>query len=262
VDAVNGTGSSTTAIVDRLQHLEPVEVVRELGNPWSLAFLILLFFVLVRLSRRLGRRLAERGLLPWLNRASRVVLRIGIAVFGLWLLVVLVPAWMGPALPWLLLGLLVIVVWSARDVLPDLMAGLVLRLERRMRLGRRVQLAQVAGVVQAVGFRVTTVLDVGGRLVDVPNRALLNQTVASDPGPWPVHEATVSLRRDVDVERARRALKDAALASAWTPLEPDPVVRRDGVTPTKWIVRVRLRDLRDSARFDGELAERVDELLR
>lgn len=260
---MNGTAtSSTAAIVDRIQHLGVVEMIRDLGNPWTLAAIILLFFLLVRVSRRLGRRLAAEGILPTINRGLRVALRIAIAILALWLVVVLVPTWMGPALPWLLLGVFVIVVWSARDLLPDLMAGLVLRLERRLHVGQRVRLRDVSGVVRAVGFRVTTITDAAGHQVDVPNRTLLGDAVTSEPGAWPIHEATVTLPRDVESERARRAVRDAALASPWTPLEPDPVVRRHGEVPTQWIVRVRLRDLRYGPQFDGELAERVEELLR
>ncbi len=256
------TTSSTAAIVERIQHSGAVEMIRDLGNPWTLAASIVVLFLLVRLSRRFGRRLAAEGILPALNRGARIVLRIVIAVLALWLLVVLVPTWMGPALPWLLLGVFVIVFWSARDLLPDLMAGLVLKFERRLHVGQRVQVAQVAGVVRSVGIRVTTIVDASGREVDVPNRAVLGDAVASEPGAWPTHEATVTLPRDVESERARRALCDAALASPWTPLEPDPVARRHGEIPTKWIVRVKLRDLRYGAQFDGELAERVEEILR
>lgn len=256
------TSTSAVPIVDRFARLEGIEVVREIGNPWTLFVLIVFFLVLVRLSSMLQPRLARHGILPRSNRIARIVLRALVLVLALWLLVVLVPAWMGPALPWVLLGGLVLVVWSARDVLPDLMAGGVLRLERRVKPGVWVEGGSFAGIVHQVGIRATTLRDASERRVDVPNRALLGAPVASVAGPWPTHESTVSLPRDLEADRARAALVDAALASPWTPLEPDPRVSRDGTSPTQWRVRVRLLDIRHAARFDGELLERAEAILR
>ncbi|MGB5349322.1 MAG: hypothetical protein WBN10_06950, partial [Polyangiales bacterium] len=58
------------------------------------------------------------------------------------------------------------------------------------------------------------------------------------------------------------ALTDAILSSPWVLAGATPVVLRDPADPNLWRVRTKLLEPRFSVHFEGELLERVEDLLR
>ena len=83
-----------------------------------------------------------------------------------------------------------------------------------------------------------------------------------DSGAEAEHEVVVRLEGYLDASRVRLALTDAILSSPWVLAGATPVVLRDPADPVVWRVRSKLLEPRFSVHFEGELLERVEDLLR
>ncbi len=224
--------------------------------PWALSL-----WVLGSVLGRLARGFSAEGLLPGLLEGLRLLLRVVAVVFVLVAVGRSLPPSVRPALPWALLAAAAAVGWSARDVLPDLVAGVLLVTERRIRPGRWVGGDGFAGTVERVGLRASTLRDSLGRRVTVPNRHLLSVPLIEGRAVGGEHEVQLRLPEHCVAADVRAALRDAVLLSPWVPPGADPVVLRDPVDRALWTVRAPLLEVRWAARFEGELLERAEELL-
>jgi hypothetical protein len=211
-----------------------------------------------------GRSAAD-GLLPngvfpralrWLEVAARILTVV--AVIGLAL--ALIPERLAPAVPWMAVAAAAALGWSARDVLPDLVAWVFLAAEGRLRAGTWVEGDGFEGRVSSLRPRATWVVDPRGRFVWVPNRRLIGDAVRTD-GAHPEAIVTVAAPDGVAAEDTRRALREAVLLSPWVAPGARPEIAWDSAAPGRWTVRVRLLDLRFRDRFAGTLPERVQEVL-
>lgn len=163
---------------------------------------------------------------------------------------------------WALLVLLVVVGWSVRDLFADLVAGAVLAAERRVKKGVWVSGNGFQGTVEGRSLRATWLRDGQGHRLTVPNRALVGTPMVYDAGADAEHEVVVRLEGYEDAGRVRMALTDAILSSPWVLAGANPVVLRDPADPVVWRVRTKLLEPRFSVHFEGELLERVEDLLR
>jgi small-conductance mechanosensitive channel len=227
----------------------------------ALIVVLLAGLLLGSLLRRLREALPTAGALPRTLAITHGALRLAILVVFLALLTRLLPAWMSPALPWMVLAAAAALGWSARDVLPDAVAGVVLAFERRIRRGVWLSGEGFAGTVEGLGIRATTLRDARGHRVSIPNRRLLSAPVVSDTSVGSEHEVTLRIPMEQPAARIRRALHDAVLLSPWVPPDARPVVLRDPDEPALWHVRSSLLEIRFAARFEGELLERAEEIL-
>ena len=75
-------------------------------------------------------------------------------------------------------------------------------------------------------------------------------------------EVVVLLEGYRDAGKVRMALTDAILSSPWVLAGANPIVLRDPADPVVWRVRTKLLEPRFSVHFEGELLERVEDLLR
>ncbi|HJK96963.1 MAG TPA: mechanosensitive ion channel family protein [Polyangiaceae bacterium LLY-WYZ-14_1] len=215
------------------------------------------FFLVVRLAGR-GRQQVRRGGL--VDRGLALIIlagRLAMTAAVIVLLANLIPGWVTPVA----LAALVAVGWSARDIAPDLLAGLVLLAERRVLPGMEVSASGVEGVVEARGLRATVLRDERGRRVTLPNRHLLRAPLRVRGDGGRVHEASIQLPDGADRDAAalRAALLDTVATSPWVPAHARPEVRRDGDVRGRWWVRTELLDERHAGFFDGELLERLAE---
>lgn len=212
--------------------------------------------VLVGVGRK---RLPARGVVPRLLSGLQIALRALVAVIGLVFVARFVPASYAPVLLWVALAAAAAAGWSARDFLPDLLAGVVLLVERRIRPGVWVSGAGYAGDVQSLGPRAAKVRDQEGRIVSVPNRALLSGPVSVEASAHPEVEVALRVPEGTSATRARRVIQDVALLSPWRVLREPPEVRRDGEDPRVWHVRVRLIEPQFLKAFESALADQVEE---
>lgn len=237
-------------IRERLDDIAPLSPVGRLSMALLLAGL---FLVIGRATARLRTRLNETGVLP---RSLAIVGRLSVATAGLlvvWGGVAFLPT-MAPTVLWgTLAAILALVLVGAWGLLPDVFAGAVLLVERRVQVGLRVEGEGFAGTVMRTTWRSIWLRTPRGRL-EIPNRLLL-------AGPTQVsrsaeHELTLELESTAS---ARQRIEDAVLASAFTPPTPKVRVHRDPRHPRRWVVHTRLLHPRFAPAFDADLPARVAE---
>jgi small-conductance mechanosensitive channel len=192
-----------------------------------------------------------------------LVLILRLVGFGLLLAIVL--ALVPGGHDWILWALAVlglVVGWSVRDLFADLVAGAVLAAERRVKKGMWVSGDGFQGTVEGRSLRATWLRDGQGHRLTVPNRAMVGAPMVYDAGSDAEHEVVVRLEGYEDAGKVRMALTDAILSSPWVLAGATPVVLRDPADPVVWRVRTKLLEPRFSVHFEGELLERVEDLLR
>lgn len=236
--------------------LLPELPMRGLRNGLALLLLAIASALMANLARRSRAPLLPDGILPTTLRLVETVARILVVFFVLGVLAAWLPASIAPGLPWVVVAIAVAVGWSARDVLPDLVAWLLLSLEGNLRPGQWLSVEGRRGRVERVGMRATRLRDHLGNVVLMPNRFLVRAPVTADVG-WPTIEVRLRLDPAHGPARIRSALREAAELSPWVaPCEPE--VYRDGEA---WVVRLDLLDGTFADRVEGTLAERVEEIL-
>jgi small-conductance mechanosensitive channel len=149
-----------------------------------------------------------------------------------------------------------------RDLFADLVAGAVLAAERRVKKGMWVSGDGFQGTVEGRSLRATWLRDGQGHRLTVPNRAMVGAPMVYDAGADAEHEVVVRLEGYEHAGKVRMALTDAILSSPWVLAGATPVVLRDPADPVVWRVRTKLLEPRFSVHFEGELLERVEDLLR
>ncbi|MEM7435233.1 MAG: mechanosensitive ion channel domain-containing protein [Myxococcota bacterium] len=190
-----------------------------------------------------------------------IALRLG----GLGVILAIVLELLPAGQDWILWGLAILVLvtgWSVRDLFADIVAGAVLAAERRVRKGMWVSGDGFQGTVEGRSLRATWLRDGQGHRLTVPNRTMVAAPMVYDSGAEAEHEVIVRLEGYHDAGRVRLALNDAILSSPWVLAGATPVVLRDPADPVVWRVRSKLLEPRFSVHFEGELLERVEDLLR
>ncbi len=198
-----------------------------------------------------------RGLLG----AVIAVLRVSLFVFAILLGLQLIPTgsdWFW----WATIATFVLVTWSIRDLFADLIAGIIITAERRIKKGMWVSGKGFEGAVERRSLRATWLRDGEGHQLTVPNRAMVGAPIVYATGAEAEHEVIVRLEGYGYASKVRQALNDAVLSSPWVLAGAAPVVLRDPTDPVLWRVRTRLLEPRFAVHFSGELLERVEDILR
>jgi hypothetical protein len=231
-------------------------------RPLLILFLSLLGVVLVLFAAERARGWITTNIA--LTRVlGGIALFLRVAAIGLLLAIVLQLIPEGQ--DWILWGLVVLVLvvgWSVRDLFADLVAGGVLAMERRVKKGVWVSGDGFQGTVEGRTLRATWLRDGQGHRLTVPNRAMVGAPMVYDAGADAEHEVVVRLEGYEDASKVRMALTDAILSSPWVLAGANPIVLRDPADPVVWRVRTKLLEPRFSVHFEGELLERVEDLLR
>lgn len=249
-----------SALRDAGSALVPKIVLRGVGWGFLLTVLGVLTWVTSRALSPLRDRLAEDGLIPGAISALQHTLRIITILLILGAIAAVLPKNLEPALPIIVIAAAAAVGWSLRDLLPDLVAGVVIAAERRVRSGQWISTAATAGIVVRTALRSTHVRDATGRLVSIPNRMLLKTPIVTDKGRWPTLEIELLVSSNHPPSAVRRVIEDAVLVSPWAAPVPAQMIREEQ-EPGRWRVRVRILASRFADRFEGGLREHVEEVL-
>lgn len=219
-----------------------------------------MWFIIATLAVVLGRwidgtktTLPSRGLLPAVARVMEVVCRIAALIAVLFGTMRLVPDAYFQYFPVVLVAASVAVGWSARDVLHDVLAGVLLVVEHRLVPEMRVEADGRVGTVINVGFRSVSMESDDGQIIRIPNRDFLSTDTRVDKDPYAPVEVVVEAPHG-----ARRRLEEIALASPLVAPGHPPEVFRDPEHPERWVVRARLVHPRWTLAFRGAVQDRLE----
>ena len=218
------------------------------------------WFLIATIAVLLGRRmdsargkLPKRGLLPALAQVTKVISRIAALIAVLFGCMRMVPDAYFQYFPVVLVAASVAVGWSARDVLHDVLAGILLVVEHRLVPDMRVEADGRVGTVINVGFRSVSMESDDGQIIRIPNRDFLSTDTRVDKDPYAPVEVAVEAPPG-----ARRRLEEIALASPLVAPGHPPEVFRDPEHPERWVVRARLVHPRWALAFRGAVQDRLE----
>jgi hypothetical protein len=260
-------GEPPPGIARPTQRWEQPEQAKQLEKPRERRSLPILFLTLLAVGFVLFMVERARSWITTNIALSRVLggLVLVLRITGLGLLLGIVLKLIPEGQDWILWSLVVLAVvvgWSVRDLFADVVAGAVLAAERRIKKGVWVSGDGFQGTVEGRSLRATWLRDGQGHRLTVPNRAMVGAPMVYDAGADAEHEVVVRLEGYQDAGKVRMALTDAILSSPWVLAGANPVVLRDPADPVVWRVRTKLLEPRFSVHFEGELLERVEDLLR
>lgn len=226
----------------------------------QLILLILLALLAIWILTRMRRPLPERGLVPRLLGTLHLFARIAVVLLALMIATRLLPGWLRPALLLTIAAAAIAIgfgtVWI---VLPDVIAGILLVAEARVRRGLWITCDGLAGTVERVGPRVTVLQDADGHRLTVPNRHLIRSPIHAIDRRWPELQLSLRVPTDRPAGEVRRAVEDAVLCSPYLPPDPRLSVTRDPEDPQVWRIHVRLLEVNHREAFEGQLLERIEE---
>ncbi len=131
---------------------------------------------------------------------------------------------------WLLAAMTVGLGFGLQEIFANFVSGLILLLERPMRVGDVVTVGHVTGKVTRIRIRATTVLDDDRKELIVPNKEFITGQLVN----WTLSDTTirfilpVGVAYGTDTERARSILLQAARANPSVLKEPTPTVNLVG----------------------------------
>ena len=149
-----------------------------------------------------------------------------------------------------------------KDLLADIVGGLVVVLEQPFQVGDKVQMGEYYGEVVDIGVRSTTLVTPNDTLVVVPNFTLFNDSVANANTSDAEMLVTVDffVDPDSDVGRATDIVEDALITSPYVFVADDApatVVVEDDLYYRTITGKAYVNDLRSEMDFKTDVTERV-----
>ncbi len=243
VDPLTGAASTWTDGSRRslAEDLLPPPPRRGAARAIGFCLLALLALLLAGGAERLQARVRTTGLLPRLLSTATGIGRASVVpLLFLALLSVLPPAW-GVAVPFALVAVAVAMGWSSRELLADIFAGFVLTVERRIRMGDRVDLGEDGqGTVQALGLRAACLSLDDGTLLTIPNHRLAARQVRIDPDATPTVVVHLPVRGGRSTVESLTLLHELVLIQPWLAPGRAPRIGRDPKHPDTWRIEARI----------------------
>ncbi|MGI9238310.1 MAG: mechanosensitive ion channel domain-containing protein, partial [Woeseiaceae bacterium] len=129
-------------------------------------------------------------------------------------------------LQWLVAGLTVGIGFGLRDIIASFISGLIILIERPIRVGDMVSVGDVSGTVSRIQIRATTIRTLDRQELLVPNKEFIATPVLN----WSLSDEMVRIHTTVgiaygsDVEKALRLLEEVALEHPDVMTDPEPLV--------------------------------------
>jgi small-conductance mechanosensitive channel len=149
-----------------------------------------------------------------------------------------------------------------KDLLADIVGGLVLIAEQPYQIGDKISIGEYYGEVVNIGIRSTQVMTPNDTLVSVPNYIFFNDSVANANAGQAEMLVTVDFYIDPesDARRARRIVEDALISSQYvyiTDEYPIEVHMQDDLHYRTITGKAYINDLRNELRFKTDVTDRV-----
>ena len=215
-----------------------------------------------RMMARNSETVLDETALPMINRFIRfTVIAIGILLAMTYLGLKIAPLLAGAGVVGLALSL------AAKDTLSNLIAGVLLILDRPFQVGDRIELWNAPletgtwGDVIEIGLRATKIRNPDNLVIVVPNneimrRDIINYTMSGDDIRLRI---PFSCAYDSDIERAKALLIEAAKEVKGVKLDPAPIVIVRGFGPSEVNLQLRvwIMEARNRRRIADEITEKA-----
>jgi potassium-dependent mechanosensitive channel len=158
--------------------------------------------------------------------------------------------------------------FGAQNIIKNLISGVIILFERKIRVGDIVSIGGTAGTVASVDFRATTVHGFDGIDAIVPNSALLENQISNWSGGNPNMRRAIVLgiAYGSDVRKAAGLIADAVTMHPSVLSEPPPEVLFDDFGSDALVLRllywIRLGGPRGGPTVDSDLRYAIDDALR
>ncbi len=214
-----------------------------------------------RIISRTSETALDETALPMVNRFVRfIVIAIGLLLAMTHLGLQIAPLLAGAGVAGLALSL------AAKDTLSNLIAGVLLIMDRPFQVGDRIELWNAPretgtwGDVIEIGLRATKIRNPDNLVVVVPNneimrRDIINYTMSGEDIRLRI---PFSVAYESDIERAKVLLKEAAHEVKGVKLDPAPIVIVRGFGPSEVNLQLRvwIQEARNRRRIADEITEK------
>ncbi len=200
-----------TILVGRIQEMG-AGLIRLLPQ-FGIAILVLVItFIVAKFARRIAERLLGKTELRG-TLVNLVETLLGVLVWILGLLIAMTVVFPGvtPASILTVLGLgSVAVGFAFKDIFENFLAGVLIMLRKRMKLGDVIECEEVEGRIEAISLRDTHLRHLSNELVIVPNAYLFKNPVKIvTEQTLRRHEVEVGVAYDVDLDAAANVIREA-----------------------------------------------------
>jgi small-conductance mechanosensitive channel len=157
--------------------------------------------------------------------------------------------------------------FGLQNIISNFISGLIILLERPIKIGDRVEVGNVVGDVREINARSTTVVSNDNIAIIVPNEKFISENVTN----WSYNDRVVRFRIKVgvaygcDTRLVERLLLQVAGENASVLKDPEPVVRfvEFGDSSLNFELRVFTRELLNrEGRMRSELNFAIDDIFR
>ena len=230
-------------------------------TPLKLLVVITLLVLLVWATRRsthwfVDHVLARRGVDVGLREALGAITRYGVIALGT--LVILQAAGINLTSLNVLVGAIGVGLgFGLQNITSNFFSGLILLLERPIRIGDRVEIAGAVGEVREIAARATTVVTDENVAVIVPNSQFIAERVInwSRPDPLTAYVLTFHVSHGSDPDLVRRLLLAAATSHERVLQSPSPEVEfvHVGLRGLRFHLQVWSRGLKSPGKLRSDL---------
>lgn len=192
--------------------IDPNELIDTTGVGWEEAIIAAVVLIIAIVAAALVRRFVRSAVQRWSSSQPDFALFLGrlagwlVLVLGIAAALMILGFQLGPV--FFVVGVVAVVLFlSARTLLENFGAGVVLQAENPFRIGQFVEVADEVGVVRDITGR-TTVLDtIDGRRLRIPNKDILNGPIVNyaERGALRSH-LQVGVEYGTDLDRAQELI--------------------------------------------------------
>jgi small-conductance mechanosensitive channel len=156
------------------------------------------------------------------------------------------------------LGVVVLLI-SLRHVLSQILAGALIVLQRRLKIGETIRVGEIRGTVERIGLQAILIKDPQGVIHNLPPMSLFTSIITHEdrPGARPI-EMAVSVPMGIDPYRAARLVYEVAAMSPYADarVRPEVAISLDDGYPTL-MLRARATALQHERRFQSQVGVRI-----
>lgn len=248
--ALDVTAVQIISYVDRFLNIAFIHVGKTQITPWTVLYVLSLWLLLVVVTNRLQRWFANKllsrsGIDAGARHAAAVIVKYLFVSLGF--IVILQSAGVDLSALTVLAGALGLgLSFGLQNITSNLVSGLIVLIERPIKIGDRIEVAGVTGDVKEIALRATTICTNDNIEIIVPNSEFISGNVIN----WSLSSRSVRVAVPVgvsyssDPETVREILLKVADGQSGVLSEPEPTVvfKGFGESSLDFVLRVFTRE--------------------